>query len=89
MVVDGDDDGGCCRVVSGDFGASDCGLMVMVRRCDDEAVKASTEWLSLCSAVKAMQASNKFIVDIYADIDRTVSAASQQRQIAWLILMLR
>jgi len=79
-VVEVDDDGGF-RVMSGDFGASDCGLMVMVRRCDDEAVKASTEWLSLCSAVSAMQAINKFIVDSYADIDRTVSAASQQRQI--------
>ena len=61
MVEDG---GCCCRVMSGDFGASDCGLIVMVRRCDDETVKASTaEWLLLCSAVKAMQASKKFIVD--------------------------
>lgn len=64
MVDVGDDDGGCCRVMSGDFGASDCGLMVMVRRFDDEAVKACTEMLSLCSAVSAMQAINKFIVDM-------------------------
>jgi len=64
VVVEGDDDGGGCRVMSGDFGASDCGLIVMVRRCDDETVNAcTTEWLLLCSAVKAMQASKKFIVD--------------------------